>query len=135
MAQKSQININENRHKVAKSGSLGSIVEVIVTDNINYRSGHSAVLDQIGILGSGVTKNDIFFILLSAANDKGQEGVSVDHLLSCNNYTTRKQLEKYLDEIVRTGLFTYDESNRRYRITKRGSYYLRSYAVTGMDLF
>lgn len=135
MAQKSQININENRYKVAKSGPLGSIVEAIVTDNISNRSGHSAVQEQFRMSGR-IAKNDIFFILLSAGNDKGQEGVSVDHLLSCNNnYTTRKQLEKYLDEIVKTGLFSYDESIRRYKITKRGSYYLRSYAVTGMDLF
>ena len=45
----------------------------------------------------GEVENDIFFNLLSAANDKGQEGVSIDRLLSCDNYTARKQLEKYLD--------------------------------------
>jgi predicted transcriptional regulator len=61
--------------------------------------------------------------------------VGVDYLLSCKNCTTRKQLEKYLDEIVKIGLFSYDETTRRYKITKRGLYYLRSYAVTGMDIF
>ena len=94
----------------------------------------SSVLEKFRI-SDGHAKSDILFVLLSVANDKGQEGVSVDHLLSYNNYTTRKQLEKYLDKIVKIGLFSYDESTRRYKITKRGLYYLRSYAVTGMDIF
>ena len=78
--------------------------------------------------------NEIFFILLSAANDNGQEGVSIDRLLSCNNYTARKQLEKYLDEIVNMGLYSYDELTRRYKITKRDLYFLRLYAVMGMNI-
>ena len=94
----------------------------------------SSVLEKFRI-SDGHAKSDILFVLISVANDKGQEEVSVDHLLSYNNYTTRKQLEKYLDKIVKIGLFSYDESTRRYKITKRGLYYLRSYAVTGMDIF
>src|SRR5687767_13730214 len=100
MAQKSQINIMENQYNVVKNGLLGSIVEAIVTDNIGNRPGLSSALEKFRTLG-GHAKNDIFFMLLSTANDKGQEGMSVDHLLSCNNYTTGKQLVKYLDEIVK----------------------------------
>jgi len=134
MAQKSQLKIIENRYKVAKNGQLGLIVEAILDDNISNRPGLSSVQKKLRILG-GYPKNEIFLVLLSAANDKGQEGISVDHLISCNNYTTRKQLENYLYEIVKKGLFSYDKSTGRYKITKKGLYYLRSYAVTGMDLF
>jgi predicted transcriptional regulator len=77
--------------------------------------------------------NDIFFILLSAANDNGQKGVSIDHL-SSNRYSTRKQLEKHLDEIVNMGLYSYDESTRRYKITERGLYFLRLYVVAGANI-
>jgi predicted transcriptional regulator len=95
MAQKSQINIQENQYGI---------------DNEN------------------------FFILLSAANDNSQEGVSIDHLLSSNSYSTRKQLEKHLDEIVNMGLYSYDESTRRYKITERGLYFLRLYIVAGTNI-
>jgi hypothetical protein len=36
-------------------------------------------------IADGHAKSDILFVLLSVANDKGQEGVSVDHLLSYTN--------------------------------------------------
>jgi predicted transcriptional regulator len=79
--------------------------------------------------------NNIFFILLSAANDNGQKGVSIDYLLSSISYSTRKQLEKDLGEIVNMGLYLYDESTRRYKITERGLYFLRLYAVAGANIF
>jgi len=80
-------------------------------------------------------EDDIFFNMLSAANNSGEEGISVDHLLSHNYSTTRRQLEKYIDEIVNTGLYSYDELTKRYKITKRGLYFLKLYAVRGMEFF
>ena len=81
------------------------------------------------------TKNDILFILLSVANDNSTEGVTISRLQLCNKYTTRQQLVRYVDELVNKGLYSFDELTRRYKITRRGLYYLRSYAVTRMNIF
>jgi hypothetical protein len=82
-------------------------------------------------------ENDIFFILLSEANKSGQEGISMNELsiLINDSHISNETLENYLNKIIGIEIFTYDESTGRYKITKRGLYYLRFYAVTGIDIF
>jgi hypothetical protein len=82
-------------------------------------------------------ENDTFLTMLSAANDSSQEGISISQLsiLLSDNYTSKEKLEKHLNKIMSMDLLTYNESTKKYKITKRGLYYLRFYAVTGMDIF
>jgi hypothetical protein len=82
-------------------------------------------------------ENDTFLTMLSAANDSSQEGISINQLLilESDNCTSKEKLEMHLNKIMDMDILSYDESTKRYKITKRGLYYLRFYAVTGMDIF
>lgn len=82
-------------------------------------------------------ENDIFLTLLSAANNNGQEGININQLsiLLSDNYTSKEKLEMHFNKIMDMDLLSYNESTGRYKITKRGLYYLRFYAVTGMNIF
>ncbi len=82
-------------------------------------------------------ENDIFLTLLSAANNNGQEGININQLsiLLSDNYTSKEKLEMHFNKIMDMDLLSYNESTGRYTITKRGLYYLRFYAVTGMNIF
>jgi len=82
-------------------------------------------------------ENDIFLTLLSAANNNGQEGININQLsiLLSDNYTSKEKLEMHFNKIMDMDLLSYNESTGRYKITKRGLYYLRFYAATGMNIF
>lgn len=82
-------------------------------------------------------EDNTFLTILSAANDGGQEGISITQLsiLVSNNHTSEEKLEMHLNKIMDMDILSYDESTERYKITKRGLYYLRFYAVTGIDIF
>lgn len=82
-------------------------------------------------------ENDIFLTLLSAANNNGQEGININQLsiLLSDNYTSKEKLEMHFNKIMDMDLLSYNESTGRYTITKRGLYYLRFCAVTGMNIF
>jgi len=82
-------------------------------------------------------ENDIFLTLLSAANNNGQEGININQLsiLLSDDYTSKEKLEMHFNKIMDMDLLSYNESTGRYKITKRGLYYLRFYAVTGMNIF
>ena len=81
-------------------------------------------------------ENDTFLTILSAANDSSQEGISINQLLilESDNYASKEKLEMHLNKIMDMDILSYDESTKRYKITKRGLYYLRFYAVTGIDI-
>jgi len=82
-------------------------------------------------------ENDIFLTLLSAANYNDQEGININQLsiLLSDNYTSKEKLEMHFNKIMDMDLLSYNESTGRYKITKRGLYYLRFYAATGMNIF
>lgn len=82
-------------------------------------------------------ENDILFTLLSEANKSGQEGISINQLsiLVSDSHISEETLELHLNKIMGMDLFRHDESTKRYKITKRGLYYLRFYAVAGIDIF
>src|SRR5919106_228503 len=82
---------------------------------------------------TNIPKTTLFLTILSAANDCGQEGISITQLsiLVSNNHTSEEKLEMHLNKIMDMDILSYDESTE---ITKRGLYYLRFYAVTGIDI-
>lgn len=79
-------------------------------------------------------ENDTFLSILSAANDSSQEGISIILILVSDNYTSKEKIEMHLNKIMNVDILSYDESTKRYKITKKGLYYLRFYAVTGIDI-
>lgn len=82
-------------------------------------------------------EKDSILTNFSSANDSSREGISINQLsiLASDNYTSTEKLEMHLNKIIEMGMLSYEESTKRYKITKRGLYNLKFYAVTGIDIF
>jgi predicted transcriptional regulator len=63
----------------------------------------------------------------------GQRGITITKVFY-GSMTSYEQCREYLDDLIRLGMVTFDETARLYRVTARGEHFLQIYSVLKQQL-